>query len=275
VARPVTDQVHFSVTAPAVLLAGTAYILDVWAHLAQQRQEVLERARQAQRGKEIHVRSKGGVAVARGTTLTVHVTIPDFEVVDSKDEIRWEGDIGNATFPFRVPEDMEPGSFNGTVTFRASGLEIAKLHFDLEVGLREAPLQPLAVQEKRIRTAFASYASKDRDAVLARVQGIQKVIPQLDIFLDVASLRSGQRWAEQLEKEIKRRDVLYLFWSAHARDSEWVEREWRMALKVHGIDFIDPVPLVAPEEVGPPPELAQLHFNDWVLAYRRGRQSDT
>ena len=56
----------------------------------------------------------------------------------------------------------------------------------------------LPVREQRLRTAFASYASQDRDAVLARVQGIQKALPSLDVFLDVASLRSGQRWKEQL-----------------------------------------------------------------------------
>jgi tetratricopeptide (TPR) repeat protein len=274
--RPVTDQVHFSVTAPALLLAGKAYILDVWAHLAHQRQEMIERARDAQRGKDIHVRSKGGVAVARGTSLTVHVSIPDFVVSDPENVILWEGDLGNATFPFRVPKETEPDSYPGMVSFRAGGLEIAKLHFDLEVGQREAPPQPLAVKEKRFRTAFASYASKDRDAVLARVQGIQKAIPQLDIFLDVASLRSGQHWAEQLAKEVTGRDIFYLFWSAHARASEWVRREWQMALQTRGIDYIDPIPLVSPDEVPPPVELAtHLHFNDWVLAYMRGRQTDT
>ncbi len=239
---------------------------------AQHRQEVLERARQAQRGKEIHVRSKGGVAVERGTTLMVRLSIPDFVVDDPEDVLVWEGDIGNATFPFRVPRDTVSGSFNGLVSFRADGLEIAKLHFDLVVGQHEAPQQPLTVKEKRFRTAFASYASEDRDAVLARVQGIQKVIPQLDIFLDVASLRSGQRWAEQLVNEVTGRDIFYLFWSAHAQKSEWVRREWQTALQARGIDYIDPVPLAPPDEVPPPPELAgQLHFNDWVLAYMRGR----
>jgi hypothetical protein len=76
-------------------------------------------------------------------------------------------------------------------------------------------------------------------------------------------------------KEVTGRDVFYLFWSAHARDSEWVRREWQTALQVRGIDYIDPVPLVPPDEVPPPPELAdQLHFNDWVLAYMRGRRSE-
>jgi len=39
----------------------------------------------------------------------------------------------------------------------------------------------------------------------------------------------------------------------------------------HGIDFIDPIPLVSPKEVAPPAELSALHFNDWILAFRSGR----
>jgi hypothetical protein len=34
-----------------------------------------------------------------------------------------------------------------------------------------------------------------------------------------------------------------------------------------GIEFIDPVPLVSPEVVPPPAELAAKHSNDWMLAF--------
>jgi tetratricopeptide (TPR) repeat protein len=270
--RPITDQVHFSVTAPAMLQAGRTHVLDVWAHLATHRQEVIDRAREANRGGPVSIRTKGGVAVARGTILTARLRIPDLEVHDPEDVITWDGDIGNATFQVRVPPEASPGGYAGTLRVYAGGLEVAKLHFDLEVGSAATPARPVAARETRYRTAFASYASKDRDAVLARVQGIQKGLPDLDIFLDVASLRSGQRWAEELEREVPSRDVFYLFWSANARASEWVDKEWRAALRVRGIDYIDPVPLAPPDEAPPPPELAEhLHFNDWVLAYMRGQ----
>ena len=124
-----------------------------------------------------------------------------------------------------------------------------------------------------IRTAFASYASEDRNEVLGRIQGMQKVMPRLDVFLDVAALPSGQSWLDTLMKEIRARDIFYLFWSMPAKRSMWVEKEWRAALQHRGIEFIDPVPLVSPETVPPPPELGeQLHFNDWVLAYEHGRR---
>jgi hypothetical protein len=67
--------------------------------------------------------------------------------------------------------------------------------------------------------------------------------------------------------------IFYLFWSKNASKSEWVEREWKCALNHGGIDFIDPVPLVSPDEAPPPSELAELHFNDWVLAFIRNQDS--
>jgi hypothetical protein len=257
------DAVHFSVTGPASLTPGSSCILDVWAHLEEQRQEVITRAREALGGREPRIRSKAGVPVARGTLLAVHLRLPGFSVEDPEDSLRWEGTIGNASFLLRVPPDLRPGAYPGTVQFYAGALRIARLHFTVEVGDRAATADLFRTREQRQRTAFASYASLDRDAVLARVQGIQKALPGLDVFLDVASLRSGQRWQERLRKEVTGRDVFYLFWSAHARESQWVDWEWRTAFGARGVDYIDPVPLAPPEIAPPPAELAaHLHFND-------------
>jgi hypothetical protein len=166
-----------------------------------------------------------------------------------------------------VPDGAKTGSLPCRVTVHIDGLEIMRIHFVLIVGAEEAPVQEIEVSEERHRKAFASYASEDRRDVLARIQGIMKAAPTLDVFLDVLSLRSGENWAAKLWKVVPSSDVFYLFWSEHARASPWVEREWRCALETRGIDFIDPVPLVSPDRVPPPPELASRHFNDWVLAF--------
>lgn len=60
---------------------------------------------------------------------------------------------------------------------------------------------------------------------------------------------------------------------ADQQDPSWVEREWRIALRTGKPNFIDPVPLQTPDEAPPPPELASLHFNDWMLAFQRRRRS--
>jgi hypothetical protein len=146
-------------------------------------------------------------------------------------------------------------------------MRIAKFWFVIPVGEQTGAAGEVALRQEKHLRAFASYAREDLDQVLGRLQGMQKASPRLEIFFDVLVLRSGQDWEQELYRQISRSDVFYLFWSKFSSKSEWVDREWRCALAERGIDFIDPVPLVDPQVVPPPPELASKHFNDWVLAF--------
>ena len=92
------------------------------------------------------------------------------------------------------------------------------------------------------------------------------MVPELDVFLDVVSLRSGDDWKGRLSREIDDREIFLLFWSMAASRSEWVRHEWQVALEKKGLEVINPVPLEPPSVAPPPPELASLHFNDWTLA---------
>jgi hypothetical protein len=121
------------------------------------------------------------------------------------------------------------------------------------------------------RKAFASYASEEGNYVLACIQIMQKFSPQLDVDMDL-KIRSGQYWEKELWRLIPSKDVFYLFWSSNSAKSEWVEKEWRCALEKLGLDFIDPVALVDPEQVPPPPEHSSKQFNDWTTSFMRGRR---
>ena len=81
------------------------------------------------------------------------------------------------------------------------------------------------------------------------------------------ALRAGEYWEAELRKRIPSTDVFYLFWCRHAKESKWVDMEWRCALRERGLDFIDPVPLEPPTFAEPPVELASKHFNDALLPY--------
>jgi hypothetical protein len=210
--------------------------------------------------------------VERGTTLTVRLRIQDLMIKPAKKPILWIGEIGNAGFWVTVPKNIKRGSRSGVATILIEGIPVAKVLFAVEVGARAGTVSPLQASERRYHTAFASYASEDQEAVFARIHGMLKIAPSLDIFVAVANLRSGEHWQAKLEREIVSRDVMYLFWSKAASRSKWVDWEWRCGLRERGIDFIDPCPLAPPDRVPPPKELAdKLHFNDWVLAYIDGR----
>ena len=94
---------------------------------------------------------------------------------------------------------------------------------------------------------------------------MKKARPDMDIFFDVESLRSGDDWKKKIRREIDKRDILFLCWSKYARDSEWVDYEWRSALKIKGADSIEPIPIESPESCPPPDELGGKHFNDKLL----------
>ena len=70
-----------------------------------------------------------------------------------------------------------------------------------------------------------SYASQDRQRVATIIQGMRKARPDIDIFFDVDSLRSGDDWEQALWREIDKRDVLFLCWSEYARESKCVDAE--------------------------------------------------
>src|SRR5262249_34085042 len=153
------------------------------------------------------------------------------------------GETGVAVFVVELPLDVTRGPHSGFASIRIDGAEIARMDFVLNVATVARKAKRLHVRIRKHRRAFASYASEDRDQVLARVQGMQKVMPSLNVFVDVIKLRSGQYWEEELWKEIPQNDVFYLFWSRHAMGSTWVDKEWRCAYRAKGEAFIDPVPL--------------------------------
>jgi len=232
------EYVNFSVTAPFTMALGKSYVLDAWAYLAEQYEELVYRAREGQSNEDIIVKSKSEVEVARGTLIAVHFNIQDLIVEDSEDTILWTGEISNATFPIYVPANTKIGSHIGKVTFYIEGIQIAKIYFTIEVDHYELPKDHLKINTGQwIKSAFISYATDDRNDVLNCIFGIRKVLPEIDLFLDVVSLRSGEKWKNRLICEIERRDIFYLFWSLAASRSKFVEMEWRTALERRGIEY--------------------------------------
>lgn len=122
--------------------------------------------------------------------------------------------------------------------------------------------------EKLFQRIFASYARKD----VAVVESLSSIIQALgvgELRWDVKVLRAGESWAERVYEEIESADSFQLFWSANAKASRWVRKEWEYALQLGRGGFIKPVywsePLPAP-----PRKLKSLHFAKISLEPPRG-----
>lgn len=78
---------------------------------------------------------------------------------------------------------------------------------------------------ERLRSAFAWYATEDRDRVLARLQGMQAALPDLDIFMDVIGLRACDDWQSPSLRDCGARSLLPILVAGRqaASHSQWVE----------------------------------------------------
>ena len=109
------------------------------------------------------------------------------------------------------------------------------------------------------KRAFASYAEADSRFVKARLRSL-KIATRMDIFDYQESIDPGDEWQPLLRSGIKKSDVFWLFWSRNAKKSNWVDYEWRTALALKSLSFIQPHPL-EPWNLAPPPdELQKLQF---------------
>lgn len=262
------ELVNFAAFVPRDIRPGSYFLLDIWAYLLSDYNFVCSIAREL--SQDINAGRKIGIPITRGTFLTILIDIPALKVYDPIDTLTWEGHPANTTYIVEVSASMGNGSYPGKAVISSDGIPIAKLSFLISVSsIENAEFIDCTVERKYIKTAFASYASQNREEVLARIHGMKKVAPELDVILDVFSLRSGQNWQAKLEEHVPTKDIFYLFWSQYAACSEWVEKEWRLAISRRGLGYIDPVPLEEPDRAPPPQELNALHFSDAYLAYIR------
>jgi len=85
---------------------------------------------------------------------------------------------------------------------------------------------------------------------------------RIEYLRDVSVLRAGDRWSARILEQIDNADRFQLCWSAAARQSRYVEQEWRHALAIRGTNedaFICPFYWQKPMPPAPP-ELVDLHF---------------
>ncbi len=87
--------------------------------------------------------------------------------------------------------------------FSVDGLRIGQVPFEVTPDGFASRTGP------SIKSAFASYASKDRRRVLARVQGIEKL--GVRVFMDVRDLKSGDPYPTDLLMKIETSDCQSAF----------------------------------------------------------------
>lgn len=186
--------------------------------------------------------------------------------------ITWTPPLVRVQFLLRSDADLPDGVHHAKMMVYGDGIFpvlLMRVYFALTVDAAAAAGGPpcsVVAKGRCPSTAFASYAASDWNRVKERVDALG---PFMDVFVDCLDIKQGQGWEDVIEQEVVGRDALLLFWSTAASKSRWVDREWRHALKVRGLDYITPNALEAPAVCPPPAELASLQFGSALLMVRR------
>jgi hypothetical protein len=210
-----------------------------------------------------------------GTTFAFDVEIEGFAFHERTDTLLWTGKPQAATFRFDVPKDCKLGQHAGTVRISQDGAPVGRITFQIEVVLsaRKASQRPVGKEARHYHACFCSYSSLDRAEMLKRAQGLRAT--GLETFIDVLTLRPGDIWNPKIFEAINESDLFVVIWSKNARDSKWVKKESRYALrhyKEHGSPDFVPIPVEGPPIASVPQGLQDYHFNDELLGQIRAAE---
>lgn len=255
------DKVQFSAVAPKTFVKGDYSVIEILMYEETFRHVVQEAIDNVD--DPVKETKSGFLTAEREAKITVMISSPDFEIEDNTESQIWKGGYLNFSFAVEVPEQYKKRQILFVASVYINDIIATRLKFVAKC--KSLIEQKIEVTREDVLSAFVSYASQDRNRVAMIIQGVKKARPDMDIFFDVDSLRSGDDWEEALWREIDKRDVLFLCWSKYARDSKWVDAEWRYAFKNKGPDSIEPVPIDPPGSCPPPDELSRKHFNDKLL----------
>lgn len=204
-----------------------------------------------------------------GARVAVKFYSDQVKAVSPEKEFIWDGIHRIVDFDCEV--DAGTPASQCTIGFDVliQGIPLETIRLDLSVspGPTETGVAAV-VGQAAPRTAFASYASKDRPRVMDRVSVLESEAG-LSVFFDCLDLKASEEWEPRIRREIASRELFYLFWSRSARDSTWVNREWRWALFKKGKRAIRMQQLETPDLAPPPDELRDIHCSDrtvWVRA---------
>ena len=238
------------------LRPGTMAPLEVWLHAASASEDVRRRIDSTTEAAASGTLASQSLApVADGAALRFHLSAPGLSVPEPWKVLPWNGaEIGRVCFDVTAPPDAR-AAYDAEVKVFLGGLRLAHVHFVLDVvTLAEVePTQPRLVKPNWTRRAYASAAALDRPSAEVWARSVRHLAPYVDIklspYIDSLAVEDPDRLARDLSES----DVFCLFWSKAAAGSPVVATEWRTALKLKGVDWIEPVRL---EGLVPlPPEL--------------------
>jgi hypothetical protein len=210
--------------------------------------------------------------IKQGAEIVIVPKLPVCRFNPPRTSLLWLEDWHRAEFRMQAEPDL-PGfeldmPITGRVAFYVGPILIGEVRITAYIS-RDAqhtdPERPNAHETaKSYQSVFVSYSHKDT-AIVDRLERAYTVLG-MEYFRDVRILRSGEKWNPALLGKIEEADIFQLCWSYAAKESDYVEQEWRHAVSLDRPYFIRPVYWEKPMPA-PPAELGDIHFAYLELEY--------
>jgi hypothetical protein len=274
-AEPERSPVDCTVFAPDRVERKQTRLLQAFLHAPEARREVEASAKQYDPAAKERGHRSLVLDAPIGATFAFDIEIEGFVFHERTDTLLWTGKPQTATFRFDVPKGCKLGQHAGTVRVSQDGAPVGRITFQIEVVLdaRDAIRRPVGKEARHYHACFCSYSSLDRVEMLKRAQALRAT--GLETFIDVLTLRPGDIWNPKIFEAIDESDLFVVIWSKNARDSKWVKKESRYALRRYkqnkSPDF-RPIPVEGPPIASVPRGLRAYHFNDELLGQIRAAE---
>ena len=265
------EPVLLGVSAPKAVKPGDIFTARFVAYIESLEEKVKQELTALSRGRSESIMGFENCNWKIDTHVTVKLSGRHLKVDPSEIEFVWKGNRNIVSFSVGVLTDAPQEWTILQYEVYIEGIRVALIHLDLEITSSTISDERSSFTIKPAHTAFASYASQDKVRVMDRVAAVS-ISAHLDIFTDCLSIHPGEDWKKRLESEIKNRDIFLLFWSANAKNSEWVTWEWKTALVRKGESAIQLHPLQTINEAPPPEELKKFHFGDVYMIVRNAEE---
>lgn len=264
---PKPEPVLLGANSPRTVRPGQSFTVNFVASMESRRAEV-EKILQESSPRSHTVLGTQKCMWATGVTVEVRLRAEGIEVDEERQPFVWNGEQQILPFDCKVSASAALGPIPLRLDAFIGGIRVAAVRLDIEITQSAAPAPQASATATAYKSAFASYSSKDRQRVLDMVSALRNVAA-IDVFLDVDSLRTGEKWKEQLEAEILAREAFILFWSKNAAGSPYVDWEWRTAYARKPSEAFEVQPLDPQRDAPPPTELKDRHFGDALQALRK------
>ena len=224
-------EVCTSVFAPAEISKGRNMIVQLFLHLAEEEQKVIDLAMEVQsdavrKGYDtLHQFLKVGDIVK--VTLTIY-GIQDTLFQEEK-AIIWKGHFSKCEFRYAVSRNIKEEELCCELTFRLEGLPFPIGEMIFTSSIKENPrVLNAKIMSKAFRHVFVSYSHKDEKEVILVVKTLKAF--ETSFFFDQISLSGGDVFNEVIMENIDKSDLFVLCWSKNSAKSEYVRKEVERAL---------------------------------------------